>query len=296
VSRISRLPYHQNVYDLLRIERKESPLAARLIAAHEATHAPLPAAVREWYLIRKMVPLTDRPGVPRYALGEGSIWFAFSNMEQVAPLTEILAGFAAIAGGNPDRFVQFLCENQGVVRWWLEANGSDDPPVWVDNDVPDDPSRWTQETATFSEFVFRWFATFGFHPDYAVIHETEVPRLLGVRKSELTPHANGLWLRSPAEPFVPPVLDYLTEQIGEPERIALPGGVTRHTFRPSGGSIRVTADDPALSGGLSAWWIHADSDTRLAELGRFLLSWGPLRDTLRADLDPGRAVLATILE
>ena len=35
VSRASRIPYHQNVYDLLQIEPGASPEAARMIAEYE---------------------------------------------------------------------------------------------------------------------------------------------------------------------------------------------------------------------------------------------------------------------
>ncbi|MCI0700989.1 MAG: hypothetical protein L0241_07895 [Planctomycetia bacterium] len=50
MSRVSRVPYHQNVYDLLQLEPGESPEAARMIAEHEAQHGSLPASVKEWYL------------------------------------------------------------------------------------------------------------------------------------------------------------------------------------------------------------------------------------------------------
>src|SRR5687768_5540217 len=57
MSRVTRVPYHQNVYDLLQIEPGESPEAARMIAEHEATHGSLPASVREWYLVPNVGPL-----------------------------------------------------------------------------------------------------------------------------------------------------------------------------------------------------------------------------------------------
>ena len=54
------------------------------------------------------------------------------------------------------------------------------------------------------------------------------------------------------------------------------------------------ADAPALAGGLSAWWVHADTPDRLAALARLVLPFGTLRDTLRADTDPARDVLNQI--
>jgi hypothetical protein len=55
VTRASNVPYHQNVYDLLQLEPGESPEAAQLIAEHEARHGPVPASVREWYLVPQVL-------------------------------------------------------------------------------------------------------------------------------------------------------------------------------------------------------------------------------------------------
>jgi len=90
------------------------------------------------------------------------------------------------------------------------------------------------------------------------------------------------------------VIDCLTEQFGEPERAAREGDVTTYTFRPNGGTVRVTADQPALTGALSAWWVHADTPERLAEFPRMLTPWGTLRDTHRADTDAARALLSAV--
>lgn len=98
------------------------------------------------------------------------------------------------------------------------------------------------------------------------------------------------WLRTPGEPLAVPILDFLTEQLGVPECIARPGDVTTYTWRPAGGTVRVTADDPAHPDPLSAWWIHADTPERLAGFARLLFPWGTLRDTLRADTDVARDV------
>ena len=58
--RETNVPYHQNVYDLLDLEPGVCPVASRMIADHEAEYGPLPASVREWYCVPKMVPL-ERP-------------------------------------------------------------------------------------------------------------------------------------------------------------------------------------------------------------------------------------------
>ena len=59
--RVSNVPYHQNVYDLLQLEPGVCPKAARMIATHEARHGPLPASVREWYRVPGVVS-TERGG------------------------------------------------------------------------------------------------------------------------------------------------------------------------------------------------------------------------------------------
>jgi hypothetical protein len=221
-----------------------------------------------------------------WQLNEGKLWWAFSNQDPPEPLPEVLEQIAERGEHYP--FVRILNENQGVVRWWIEVNGSDDPPVWCDNDQPDDRAQWSVAAARFSEFVFNWFTNFGFDPEWALIFEDHTP------DERVAAHTNGLWLRTPDEPFTPPLIDYLIEQFGEPERTPRPGDVTTYTFRPNGGIIRVTADDVNLIGALSAWWVHVESPDRLAELGRLLLPWGTLRETLRADTDPGREVLRLI--
>ena len=178
--------------------------------------------------------------------------------------------------------------------YWLEANGNPDPPVWGDYGVAD-PEEWHRDTDTFSEFVDMEL----FADSYLRSHLPRSRNSLEARSRGLPPfekhYANGLWLRTPAEPFVPAVIDYLTEQIDEPERTPRPGNVTTYTWRPAGGTIRVTADAPGLGGGLSAWWMHAESPERLAELVRLVLPFGTLRKTLRADIDPAREVLRAIV-
>jgi hypothetical protein len=294
VSRASRVPYHQNVYDLLGIEPGESPEAARMIAEHEAQHGPLPASVKEWYLVPNVVLLDRRPDewVEQWTLNEGKLWWEYSNQDPPVPLLNFLDDLAQLSEGPAPPYVIILHENQGVVRWWVEirVNGSDDPPVWVDNDQPDDTAAWTRSDERFSEFLVRWFGNFYLQPWTPLSRNGSDAKFNGVRPF-VKPYANRLWLRTPDEPFQPPVIDFLTDHFGEPERTARPGNVTTYTFRPPGGTIRVTADEPTLTGGLSAWWVHAETRERLAEFAELLRPWGTLRDTLRADTDPARAVL-----
>src|SRR5688500_6257667 len=90
MSRTSRIPYHQNVYDLLGIEPGESPEAARKIAEHEAKHGPLPASVREWYLAAHAFERPD-PIVPL----DG-----FLNQLAIATVTKDRGRWAYVALGG----------------------------------------------------------------------------------------------------------------------------------------------------------------------------------------------------
>src|SRR4051812_14214082 len=101
MSRASRVPYHQNIYDLLGIEPGACPEAARMIAEHEAAHGPLPASVREWYLVPNAVPL--RPGrlVEEWDVKRGTIWFEYSDIDNPVALASVLAEFAETRTGVP---------------------------------------------------------------------------------------------------------------------------------------------------------------------------------------------------
>src|SRR5262245_60067770 len=150
--RTSRIPYHQNVYDLLQLEPGESPEAARMIAEHEAAHGPLPAAVREWYSVPDVVLLRPTPDDwgDLWNLCPGTLWWEFSNEDPAEPLPDVLTQFVGVRNRPEFPYVRVLNENQGVVRWWVKVTGSDDPPVWCDNDREDDPNEWAEVAESFS--------------------------------------------------------------------------------------------------------------------------------------------------
>lgn len=304
MSRATRVPYHQNLYDLLGLGPAESPEADAMVAAHEAAHGRLPAAVREWLVYPHAVPLTGNDGPHDRAfdrLRRGTFWYTFSNMEQVPTLAGVLRRYATHEvpededwdGGGPpvDRFVQVMCENQGVVRWWVERDAGDDPPVWVDNDRQEDPTAWSREADTFSAFVFKWFAHFGFDPEWGIAADPEhtAARLPGV-----VAHANRLWLRSAAHPLFVPLLDYLADHFGDPDRDGRYAGLATHTYRPDGGVVRLTVTDPPADGSPAALWVHAQTPEALAAIARPLYRWELLRDTLVADTDVARAAVAGV--
>jgi hypothetical protein len=292
VSRASRIPYHQNVYDLLQLKPGESPEAARVIADHETAHGPLPASVKEWYLVPNVVQLDASDEDRRWRLGAGTLWhdcLPHDNIGQnydVRTLADVLDEFARLHAD----IVVLSTVGYYTWTWSVKLDGSDDPPVWITPDaMARDGKQPEQHSPSFSDFVSEQFAEF--YSDPFCPYTERVKTTPAVQQS----HANGLWLRTPAEPFAPPVIDFLIEQLVEPQRTPRPGNVTTYTFRSPGGTIRVTADEPGLGGALSAWWIHAETPGRLADLARLVLPFGTLRDTLRADTDPAREVLRHVL-
>ncbi|HVL16184.1 MAG TPA: hypothetical protein VM529_26670 [Gemmata sp.] len=312
MSRTSRVPYHQNVYDLLLIDPR--PLAGRREMIREweqQTGRRFPSSLVELYSIEAAIPFGVN-AKEQWVLPMTEVWHQYSNMEEPTGLEQVLEPLdrphSRVVGEiepGPYHYVQ--CENQGNWLMYARANGDDDPPTYATDGGPYFLRRqqeWREgewcRLGQFSEVLFRWFAWY-YHDLDREIGTSFVPLRFHGNESmpeddefaPPKPYHNGLWLRTPAEPFAPPVIDFLTEQLGEPERTPRPGSVTTYTFRPPGGTIRVTADDPALAGGLSAWWLHADSPGRLTELARLVMPFGTLRDTLRADTDAAReAILA----
>lgn len=312
MSRVSRVPYHQNVYDLLQAETLPLPDAVKVIEDWEdRANARFPDSMREFYTSEGEV---CRGGAAQpWVLPLVDLWSEFSNDERAHTLNELFGpnnrpeqAWRAPAGYKPDDypepFFQLIVENQGVWTLYTIVDGTSDPPVFatdgeygpwrLDRDVSHGEG-W-QRIGTFSEILYLWFACYyleDFTPlSFNSYHADASEAAFAPPK----PYRNGLWLRVPDEPFQPPVIDFLIDQFGEPERTLRPGDVTTYTFRPPGGTIRVTADDPALTGGLSAWWVHADTPERLAEFAALLLPWGTLRETLRADTDPARDVLKRV--
>jgi hypothetical protein len=275
VSRASRVSYHQNTFDLLGIAPGEWPEAALMIEKHEIEHGPLPASVREWYLVPNVVSLDLQ------RRGSGGLQWASDDDNMPLSLPDVLHGFAR-ASRTRSPHIWFMTGPQHECRYYFELNGGADPLV-----LEHEGNRLRRNgqllTTPFREFVLQGF----------VVCQESTLRLWKYRRPDevLPTYHNGLWLRTPDEPFQPPVIDFLTDHFGEPDRTPRPGDVTTHTFRPPGGTIRVTADHPALTGGLSAWWVHADTPERLAEFATLLRPWGTLRDSLRADTVSAREVL-----
>jgi hypothetical protein len=166
-----RESYHQSVFDLLDIQPPHSVEARAMIEAWESRHGRrLLEAVRQWYLIENLVALQEHRGDwPRQNAAD-HLWYDYSNEDQPEPLEQIPRQFAqeygeGLPSWGPDR-VRVLVENQGVCSWFIQPDGSDDPPVVVDEYYDYHPAHpeeskvleWVKVADHFSDFVFDWFA------------------------------------------------------------------------------------------------------------------------------------------
>ena len=301
-----RLPYHQSLFDLLDAELPESPEARELIEACERRCGRrLPEAVRQWYLLRDVVPLTLEQ------LRQGQRHFLWMPYQDYLPepLTSVLQQFA----GDLDRWepvseqcgpvapesgapciqvFQNLLQGCESGTWFLQLDGSDDPPVVF----PENPE--SRKAIHFSRFVFDWIARFyglatapflartpaGIVCDWSG-YDAEINRRPHPRnQAEMCEKrfSNGLWLCAPNdEPLDPPDLGYLLESLAGGRRLRLSERVTRYEFTSEDSRLRVTTDDFGTPGGASAWWLHATSVEGLSQLARCVLVCGRLQATLR---------------
>jgi len=247
VARTSRVSYFQNVFDLLDYQPPVSPVA---LAAIEATEARigrrLPAALRDWYSREGVVEIG--PAVEDWQVEEGHVysplpgpgehnpatwteqlWYNYvGNYESyyATPdsLTSVLAQIDGRVNikGRQGRFARVLIESYDLIQWWVEWTGPDDPPVWCDVES-DNPALWSRAADRFSDFVFNGIVDGYLHDSTPIACEGHDPEMWvgknpppNAPPAPPKPYQNGLWLRAPEEPLAPPVLDYLSEQLGEP--------------------------------------------------------------------------------
>jgi hypothetical protein len=148
----------------------------------------------------------------------------------------------------------------------------------------------------FSQFLFDWFARFYFEDWTPLAERSPYPEQRTRPPSEKR-YLDGLWLYAPdAEALAPPYLDYLLENFTEEPRREVADGVMQYRFQDAQGSIRVTTDEYHEEGGVSAWWMHADSEEGLFQLAKRVWRCGNLPTTLRHWSEAARPVLDRLRE
>lgn len=281
MSRPTNVPFHQNVRDLLDLGVGICPEAGRMIAEHEAAYGPLPAAVRDWYLIPNVVVREWPAGdwLARMYGQAGTLWWALSNDDPSIPLAVVLANYARLVRGEspPEgeptgEYLEVKRENQGNCNWWLALDGTDDPPVVRDSAHQSvDLFEWQRQANHFSEFVWRWVWYY---------HSVAYParsRPLTTFVRQHKPNAFAHWLCSSAHSYPAPVIDFLTEQLGEPTLHTLADrpapGVVQLTYTTDSGLVRLTTDRLDHHNPHAAWWVSGDTREEYERLCDLLRPW-----------------------
>jgi hypothetical protein len=140
---MTQLKYHQKAYDLLTQEPVISSRALELLARIEQQCGiVLPQSVREWYSFE----------------GAVQILATHSNRDHPTPLDRLgkieqIRHNADSRDSATGSHLLIMTENQGVCRWAIELDGSDDPPVVVKMDSASEVP-WQPCADTFSTFVY----------------------------------------------------------------------------------------------------------------------------------------------
>ncbi len=263
-----RVPYHQNVYDLLNLIPQVSAVADRMIRTHEHRHHALPAAVREWYCVRNIVPLTSRH------IARPSLWSQYSNMDCPLPLNIVLRQVAKIDDRPAGRLLRIMGECQNVGDWRVEFNGTDDPPVWSYDPWHRNPGQeYLLASDTFSGFVWNWIAQF--HQFYKL--HSPLPG-----QHYLTEYwAAGNEVLCPAS-----IIRQLTEQYSKPDVRETGLGTMCHTFQLTTGVVRVTFANLNALVLQSSWWVFAEKKSEFRQIMRSLSKLGlPVKNWRKSSED-----------
>lgn len=183
-----------------------------------------------------------------------------------------------------------------IADWWIDFVGDEDPPVYSNRHDDDGAVLWNPRGARFSDFTWMWFQF------YHSMAFTPVSTRGGDVKAEATalaekPNETTHWLCTPATPYPVPVIDYLTDALGEPTartpsfpkprregRYATdlfgdpiparpPTGVTQFSFTAADGLVRLTTDNFDHPTPHAAWWVAGHTPEALDRLRGLLAPW-----------------------
>jgi hypothetical protein len=248
VSTSAPLKYHQAVFDLLGRPPVVCKEATRRIAeAERRCGRSLPGSVREWYSLREGIELIPRWCHPRLL---ASVLKDFWNGGR------ILIGF-----------------DGGDCQWFVKPDGSDDPPVVVEQafGLPDDGEHPCVDR--FSAFLFHlvWDG---------VTHEGRMSTA-------------GFGVQAVDTGFGPMELDFLKEQFQEAEAPRWEG-VQTWFFFTAGQRVMAQTTSRRLGVEVTNWYLTADSAADLARLLRRLWPCLARVKDLRSRSQPALAVLEQV--
>ena len=282
--RETNVPYHQNVYDLLDLEPGVCPIVSRMIADHEAEYGPLPASVREWYCVPNMVPLERRTDPFDLRWQHGTLWFDYGNSYDCVPLPVVHDQFARLIRGleshesEPIEYMLLKVQHPQVVLWRHTLDSYPDPPVYDGCD----PHR-LRTFDRFSEFTWDWFKYYHAQ-ECTPISTRENWQHEGATLAP-KPNENSLWLCTPATPYPIPVIDFLTEQLGEPTLRPVNDRVSQLSFATDDGLIRLTTDNLDHPNPHAAWWVAGQTPEAFGRLRDLLRPWNCFGPVVRTSAD-----------
>jgi hypothetical protein len=251
----ARLRYHRALFAMLDIEPVRSESLERVVRRREAICGrPFPASVVEL--------LTTQ--------GSFRLFHDNSNHDGLVTNTRGDARTVLRRLGDPGHvvqgYLQVAVENQGVVSFFARLDGSDDPPVFHDNDQADadlSEVEWCPCAGSFSAFVFLMMTQWRFRAAGCAY------RLSG---------------RGPAPDAR--AAASLGERFGAGPVSAMPDEVVRSFFTPHG-VIRITE---APSGRVPPpdvdWTMDADSPAALLDLAHGIGQTGSLPRRMKLDAEP----------
>lgn len=247
----SVLKYHHAIFDLLDLEPVISPAAQAIIAQREAVCGiTFPASIKEYFSLE----------------GAADLFASKTTPDVLVPLEEL---------GEPEEvaqgYLKVAYENQSVVIWFVQLIGSDNPPVFHDNNQYFlttghwEPHKefsdidWHFESATFTNFIYDTLSQYhfeGVNTGLRLVAEDKTPN------SEMLDHLRSLYQEGPSTD--------------------LPK-VKVHRFYTKHGLILIASHGEGIALSKATWTLDADSPQALEDFVKSLWHFGTLSQTLKPD-------------
>lgn len=292
----------QNAYDLLdATPGVDSEREQRVRSWEWRTGQRVPASVRELYTTQVALEVN---GAPREVMTFEHVWDCFSEpYETLSSLDHVLRDLARPRSLELQRPIYVLRER----RWrffelYFEVEARADPLVYVDYHLLHDDSAMTwarffsqtmgvglqRASSTFSSMLIDWIAH-----HYQDL-DKPAPQRFANGKTFKRRFSQGVWLRSPAAPFVAPMLDWLQDQGAGYERLEATFGCVTHELQADRWLLRVTTAAGADEDRSAAWFLHAEGEGELAELWNRLERQGFAPNPLIADTEQAQELLSAL--